>query len=197
MQNFCQLCRRFAGAGGRGGDLTLGKRVIRARAFPISIDMARFEQLAASPAVNARAEYLRAKLGGKRRIVLGLANQRVIVRQVDVSHLEEAELIDALPYQVQDSIREWRILMPRVAELKSSIEAGTEVVVSGVIENPDVGTVRRIIVEVEALDAAGNVLAKTSTSTIAISNRERSVKCAVPRRLPRTARSSARAAGTG
>ena len=40
----------------------------------------------------------------RKRIVAGIANQRVIVRQVDVPYLEEAELREALPYQVQDAI---------------------------------------------------------------------------------------------
>ncbi|MCB2224686.1 MAG: type IV pilus assembly protein PilM [Actinobacteria bacterium] len=40
----------------------------------------------------------------KKRVVIGLANQRVIVRQVDVPHLEEAEMVEALPFQVQDAI---------------------------------------------------------------------------------------------
>ncbi len=40
----------------------------------------------------------------RKNVVVGIANQRVIVRQVDVPHLEEAELVDALPYQVQDAI---------------------------------------------------------------------------------------------
>jgi type IV pilus assembly protein PilM len=40
----------------------------------------------------------------RKRVVVGIANQRVIVRQVDVPHLEEEELIEALPYQVQDAI---------------------------------------------------------------------------------------------
>lgn len=49
------------------------------------------------------ALWRRAKLPRK-RVVIGLANQRVIVRQVDVPHLEEAEMIEALPFQVQDAI---------------------------------------------------------------------------------------------
>ena len=40
----------------------------------------------------------------RRRVVLGIANQRVISRQVDVPHLEEEELVEALPFQVQDAI---------------------------------------------------------------------------------------------
>ncbi len=40
----------------------------------------------------------------KRRVVLGLANQRVIVRQVDVPRMSELELVEALPFQVQEYI---------------------------------------------------------------------------------------------
>lgn len=40
----------------------------------------------------------------RKNVVVGIANQRVIVRQVDVPHLEEEELVEALPYQVQDAI---------------------------------------------------------------------------------------------
>jgi type IV pilus assembly protein PilM len=40
----------------------------------------------------------------RKRVVVGIANQRVIVRQVDVPHLEEGELMEALPFQVQDAI---------------------------------------------------------------------------------------------
>jgi type IV pilus assembly protein PilM len=40
----------------------------------------------------------------RKRVVIGIASQRVIVRQVDVPHLEEAEMIEALPFQVQDAI---------------------------------------------------------------------------------------------
>jgi type IV pilus assembly protein PilM len=56
---------------------------------------------AVTEAVNAM--WRRHKLPRK-RVVIGLANQRVIVRQVDVPHLEEAEMIEALPFQVQDAI---------------------------------------------------------------------------------------------
>jgi type IV pilus assembly protein PilM len=49
------------------------------------------------------AMWKRAKLP-KRRVVVGTANQRVIVRQVDVPQMSEEELAEALPFQVQDSI---------------------------------------------------------------------------------------------
>jgi type IV pilus assembly protein PilM len=37
-------------------------------------------------------------------VVLGVANQRVIVRHLDIPSLEEAEIVEALPYLVQDAI---------------------------------------------------------------------------------------------
>ena len=40
----------------------------------------------------------------KKRIVVGLANQRLAVRQVDVPQMGADELAEALPFQVQDSI---------------------------------------------------------------------------------------------
>jgi type IV pilus assembly protein PilM len=40
----------------------------------------------------------------RKRIVVGIANQRVMVRQVDVAQLEEAELVKALSVQVQDAL---------------------------------------------------------------------------------------------
>ncbi len=39
-----------------------------------------------------------------RRVVVGTANQRLVVRRVDVPRMGEEELVEALPYQVQDSI---------------------------------------------------------------------------------------------
>lgn len=49
------------------------------------------------------ALWKRAKLP-KKRVIIGAANQRVVVRQVDVPQMEESELREALPFQVQDSI---------------------------------------------------------------------------------------------
>jgi len=39
-----------------------------------------------------------------RRVVVGTANQRLVVRRVDVPLMDDAELSASLPYQVQDSI---------------------------------------------------------------------------------------------
>lgn len=46
------------------------------------------------------------KQGGfpSKRVVLGVANQRVIVRHLDIPSLEDTEIVEALPYLVQDAI---------------------------------------------------------------------------------------------
>lgn len=49
------------------------------------------------------ALWKRSKLPTK-RVVIGTASQRLVVRRVDVPQMDESELAAALPYQVQDSI---------------------------------------------------------------------------------------------
>lgn len=49
------------------------------------------------------ALWKRAKLP-KKRVVVGTANQRLVVRQVDVTQMSDSELSEALRFQVQDSI---------------------------------------------------------------------------------------------
>lgn len=95
---------------------------------------------------RARLNALRVlQLGGLQLISVEVA------RELKRSYAGSAEVLG--------SIHDWRILKPSVARLDSSIEEGRGVVVQGRVSNPDVGVVRRVIVEVEALDAGGNVLA--------------------------------------
>ena len=49
------------------------------------------------------ALWKRSKLPNK-RVVLGTANNRLVVRRVDVPQMEEDELAESLPFQVQDAI---------------------------------------------------------------------------------------------
>ncbi len=71
-QNFSQLARRFAAAEGTRDELTYGGRKIHPGAFPASIDVDRFEQLARSEAVQRRTKEFRRRLGAGRRIILGV-----------------------------------------------------------------------------------------------------------------------------
>ena len=59
------------------------------------------DDLAVAEALSAL--WKREKLS-KKRVVVGTASQRLVVRQVDVPSMDDNELSEALPYQVQDFI---------------------------------------------------------------------------------------------
>jgi hypothetical protein len=61
---------------------------------------------------------------------------------------------------VVESIDRWKILSPQITSLESSVEGGDRLVVTGTVENPDIGDIRRVRVRVEALGPSGAVLAE-------------------------------------
>jgi trehalose 6-phosphate synthase len=71
-QNFLQLTGRLLGLDPRDDHVVHEGRVVTARAFPISIDVAEVEDLAADPGVRAEARRVRTELGGERRLLLGV-----------------------------------------------------------------------------------------------------------------------------
>ncbi len=72
-QNFVRLVRQRVGHKTHRDLVYLPDgRTVRAAAFPISIDVAGFEELARTPAVQARAREIREALGEPRRIFLGV-----------------------------------------------------------------------------------------------------------------------------
>jgi trehalose 6-phosphate synthase len=70
--NFVQLARRLHELPARGTAIEYDGRIVTARAFPISIDVQAFDQLAGSPDVLARAAEIRKELGDPEKIVLGV-----------------------------------------------------------------------------------------------------------------------------
>ena len=70
--NFVQLARRLHDLPARGQVIEYDGRTVAARAFPISIDVAAFDELARSPEVLARAEEIRKELGNPSKIILGV-----------------------------------------------------------------------------------------------------------------------------
>jgi trehalose 6-phosphate synthase len=70
--NFVQLARRLHDLPARGHSVEYEGRTVTARAFPISIDVAAFDELAGSPDVLARAEQIRKELGNPSKIILGV-----------------------------------------------------------------------------------------------------------------------------
>jgi trehalose 6-phosphate synthase len=71
-QNFLQLTGRLLDLDPQGEQVEVDGRTVTARAFPISIDVAEVEELAADPDVQAEAQRIRAELGGERRLLLGV-----------------------------------------------------------------------------------------------------------------------------
>jgi trehalose 6-phosphate synthase len=70
--NFVQLARRLHDLPTRGPIIEYDGRQVAARAFPISIDVASFDQLASSPEVLMRADEIRKELGNPNKIILGV-----------------------------------------------------------------------------------------------------------------------------
>jgi trehalose 6-phosphate synthase len=70
--NFVQLARRLHDLPSRGHVIEYDDRLVSARAFPISIDAAAFDELASSADVIARAEEIRKELGNPNKIILGV-----------------------------------------------------------------------------------------------------------------------------
>jgi trehalose 6-phosphate synthase len=71
-QNFVRLARHLLGLRYEGQTIEVDGRRVKAGAFPISIDVAEMEDMAASPAVQARAKQIRAELGDPETVILGV-----------------------------------------------------------------------------------------------------------------------------
>jgi trehalose 6-phosphate synthase len=70
--NFVALARRLHDLPTKGSSIQYEGRTVTAKAFPISIDVAAFDELASSPEVLARAAEIREELGRPDKIVLGV-----------------------------------------------------------------------------------------------------------------------------
>jgi trehalose 6-phosphate synthase len=75
--NFLRVCRRLLGMSTKGTKVRVtGRddvdRVVRAMAFPISIDVTSLEELARSPEVQKRATEIRAELSNPEHLLLGV-----------------------------------------------------------------------------------------------------------------------------
>jgi trehalose 6-phosphate synthase len=70
--NFVALARRLHDLPTKGNTISYDGRTVTAKAFPISIDVTVFDELASSPEVLARAAEIRQELGQPEKIVLGV-----------------------------------------------------------------------------------------------------------------------------
>jgi trehalose 6-phosphate synthase len=111
--NFVQLARRLHDLPARGSTIEYDGRTVTARAFPISIDVRSFEELAGRPDVVKRAEEIRAELGNPRKIILGVDRldytKGIVVRLNAFQELLEdgvVEVPDTVMVQVATPSRE-------------------------------------------------------------------------------------------
>ncbi|MGL4173423.1 MAG: type IV pilus assembly protein PilM [Actinomycetota bacterium] len=90
----------------RAAELSFGKRGVTLEKFgqvALAPGVVRDGEIIDPAAVATALKQLWAYTGfGHKNVALGVANQRVIVRQVDLPPLPEKELKEALPFQVQD-----------------------------------------------------------------------------------------------
>jgi len=71
-QNFLLIARRLLGLRSSGSSVQHDGRGVHASAFPISIDIKAFDELASSPEVVERAAQIRRELGEPEKIILGV-----------------------------------------------------------------------------------------------------------------------------
>jgi trehalose 6-phosphate synthase len=97
--NFVQLARRLHDLPARGTTIEYDGRTVTARAFPISIDVKAFEELASRPDVVKRAEEIRSELGNPSRMILGVDRldytKGIAVRFNAIQELLEEGIVEA------------------------------------------------------------------------------------------------------
>lgn len=102
-RNFAALSRKYTTARGDRGRLVHDGRRIACEAYPISIDVVRFETLAETPAVRNHERDLRARLGDGRRILLGL-DRLDYTKGIDVRLRAYQELLRSGRTSLDDSV---------------------------------------------------------------------------------------------
>jgi trehalose 6-phosphate synthase len=166
--NFGQLSRRFTSARRKKGRLDYHNRSVIARAFPISIDVQLYTDLAKRDDVKRRAQEFRRRTGG-RRIILGV-DRLDYTKGIDSRLRAFALLLESKRISPADAVFV-QVAVPsreRVAEYRD-LKAGIERLVGeingayGEIGRPAVHYVRRSFPadELVALYIAADVLAIT------------------------------------
>jgi len=127
----------------------------QAAAETLFTEHASFTELTAALVADGASE-IDAKLDAVR--LLQIAGHDAISRNA----ARELRLSYAGTRRVADSIRSWGVLKPRIVSADSSIH-GSRLTITGTVENPDIVEIRRLVVRIEALDAAGNVIGQAES----------------------------------
>ncbi|NLA35915.1 MAG: trehalose-6-phosphate synthase [Actinobacteria bacterium] len=125
--NFRALIERLELGTIDGDDVIVDGRRVEVRAFPIGVDVARIEAIAADPATRRRAAEIRESLGNPERVLLGvdrLDYTKGIARRLEAFaelHVEERfEMPKHLMIQVAEPTRE---NVPGYAEFRERVDA--------------------------------------------------------------------------
>ncbi len=102
-QNFMRLVTRFTDHRAQGSRVKVGTRAVQARAFPISIDTARFERLCADPAIIARSRDIRREAGEGRSIFLGV-DRLDYTKGIDIRLRSLQELLSSGKRTIHDTV---------------------------------------------------------------------------------------------
>ncbi|MFI5491980.1 trehalose-6-phosphate synthase [Actinoplanes sp. NPDC051859] len=124
--NVAQLAVKLLGAQVTANDqITLDGRTVRTGAFPVSIDVAEMQALAARPDVRDRAEQLRADLGRPRRVLLSVDRldytkgiEHRLTAYSELLHDGRVKVRDTVMVQVavpsRERVENYRVLRDRI-----------------------------------------------------------------------------------
>ncbi|MGE0880381.1 MAG: trehalose-6-phosphate synthase [Acidimicrobiia bacterium] len=114
-RNFTTLARRLVNAKGPMGALRYGDRTVRVAAFPISIDVAACERVAADDSTIRRSEEIRRELGNPSSILLG------------VDRLDYTKGIDVRLRAFQELLRDGELTVPDCSLVQIAVPSRQDV----------------------------------------------------------------------
>ncbi|MFO0874033.1 MAG: trehalose-6-phosphate synthase [Phycisphaerales bacterium] len=125
-RNFSRLARRYAGAEGTDTELEHEGRRIKVMSYPISIDFAEFEAIAARPDVIAEAKAIRRRLDPKRKVILSV-DRLDYTKGIDARLHALEEILGRRELSIDDTVFiqiavPSREPVPEYAEMRTRIE---------------------------------------------------------------------------
>ncbi|KPK83042.1 MAG: trehalose-phosphate synthase [Gemmatimonas sp. SM23_52] len=102
-RNFTNMALRYADARLEGGELRIHGRSVRVTAFPISTDFERYDSKAQDPQVIKRSHQFQERVGGGRRIILGV-DRLDYTKGIDVRLRAFSELLSRSRQRVRDCV---------------------------------------------------------------------------------------------
>ncbi|WP_228389461.1 alpha,alpha-trehalose-phosphate synthase (UDP-forming) [Cumulibacter manganitolerans] len=167
--NFLRLTRDRLGLKPSGAAVQVDGRTVRARSYPISIDVSSFVELASMPEVQERARQIRHDLGDPRTVLLGIDRldytKGIGIRLEALEELLDEDRIDAsdtVMIQVatpsRERVEQYRVLRENVERTVGRINGSY-----GAVGNPAVNYIHRSMPrdEIVALYLAADIMVVT------------------------------------